>query len=335
MSTQRSFQENVAPGVHVTFEAERLLYQVKSAAHEKLVIENAQFGRMMMIDGTVHLSSADAFIYHEMMCHVPLLAHGQVERVLIVGGGSGGLAAEVLKHRGIRRLVQVESDPQLVRLAGAYFGGMNAAVFGDTRFRLHNDDGAGFVATTDERFDLILVDSADSGGVSPPLLTEAFYRNARGCLKPGGLLVARLGAPFLQALAFPIAMKRLATVFPKVSCYLVPVPSFFGGPLALGWASNVLSSESPEFDVLTERYMAARIDTRYYTPEVHRAAFALPRYLKNAVVAATRPHEEGPRAVSRSTHRRKSTTSLEVPEQLTSRSAHGAGGGHVAKSANG
>lgn len=335
MKAEGLFKQMVAPGVHVTFEAERLLYQVKSTAHEKRIIDNAHFGRMMMIDGAVQFSSADAFIYHEMMSHVALLAHGDVERVLIVGGGDGGLAAEVLKHQIVRRLVQVESDPQVVRLAGAYFAGMNASAFSDGRFHLHIGDGAGFVATTDERFDLILVASTGSSGVSLPLFSEAFYRHARGCLKPGGLLIAHLGVPFLQALAFPAALKRLATVFPEVSCYLVPVPCLFGGPLAFGWASSALSADSAQLDVLIARYIAARLETRYYTPEVHRAAFALPRYLKDALLAATRPHEENPSGDARSARREESQFLLEVVQRPKFPSADRPGDRHVAKSTNG
>jgi hypothetical protein len=120
-----------------------------------------------------------------------------------------------------------------------------------------------------------------------------------------------------------------------VSCYLVPVPCLFGGPLAFGWASSVLSADGPKPDVLSARYTEARIETRYYTPEVHRAAFALPRYLEDAVVAATRPHEERTKGSARSARNGNSRSSLEVLDALTSRSAHGAGGGHVAKSPNG
>ena len=92
MSLPSSFDTHVAAGVRVTFDAERLLYQLRSSAHEKIVIENAQFGRMMMVDGVVQRSSADEFGYHEMLSHVPLLTHGRAERVLILGGGGGGLA---------------------------------------------------------------------------------------------------------------------------------------------------------------------------------------------------------------------------------------------------
>jgi spermidine synthase len=285
-------EQRVAPGVRVTFEADRVLERARVAGQEALVIDNAYFGRMLMIDDAVASSSADEFIYHEMLSHVPVLAHGQVESVLIVGGRDCGLAEEVLKHRGIRTLVQVDADPSIVTLARSYFAGINASVFRDDRFQLRDVDGAGFVASTDERFDLILVDSADPGGTSPSPLTEDFFRGARGCLKPGGLVVARLAIPFLQPLAFSSAMSRLSAVFPVASAYLVPVPSVLGGPVAIGWASNVLDPDQPGSDVLAARFASAGIETFYYTAEIHRASFALPRYIKHAVSAAAKYDQE-------------------------------------------
>jgi spermidine synthase len=247
---------------------------------------------MLMVDGVLRTSSADEFIYHEMMSHVPLLAHGRAERVLIVGGADFGLAEEVLKHRGVRSLVQVESDHQTLKLARSYLGGINAAVFEDGRFDLRNIDGATFLATTEERFDLILADVPEPAGTEVPLLTQDFFRSARGCLATGGLLIARLGAPFLQPLAFAAAIKRLSAVFPEVAAYLVPVPSALGGPVAIGWASNVLRPDEPARDMLADRFLDAFIVTHYYTPEVHRAAFAMPQFLKNLISVATRPNED-------------------------------------------
>jgi spermidine synthase len=291
MIDSRTFEQRVAPGVRVGYEAERVLHQVKSSAHEKLVMANAHFGRMMMIDGVVQLSAADEFIDREMMSHVPMLAHGAVERVLIVGGGDCGLAEEVLKHSGVRTLVQIEIDPQVVKLSQTYFSHINRPVFRDPRFVLRIGDGAEFVAATDERFDLILVDAADPEGGGLPLFTEAFYRNARGCLAPGGVLIAKIGVPFLQPLHFVSCLTRLSRLFPHVAPYLVPVPHVFGGPVAFAWASSVSSPNGPGLQVLRERYEAAAIDTRYYTPEIHEAAFVLPRFIRTAVDRAIRPDD--------------------------------------------
>jgi spermidine synthase len=286
------FRQQIAPGVHVTYEADRIVDRVRNGAGESLVIDNAHFGRLLMVDGALRSSSADEFIHHEMMSHLPLLAHGRAERVLIVGGADFGLAEEVLKHRGVRKLVQVEADHLTSKLARTYLAGINAPVFEDDRFELRTVDGPEFLATRQEHFDVILVDMPEPVGMRGSALTQQFFRDARGCLTSGGLLITRLGAPFLQPLAFSVAMKRLAAAFPVISAYLVPVPSRVGGPVAMGWASNVLRPDAPALEVLAERFAEAYIGTHYYTPEVHRASFAIPQYLKNAISAATRPDEE-------------------------------------------
>jgi spermidine synthase len=212
--------------------------------------------------------------------------------VLIVGGADFGLAEEVLKHRGVRRLVQVDSDQQTQKLARSHFDGVNGPVFEDLRFELIAIAEAQFLTTTDERFDVILVDIPDPIGMEISPLTREFFRAARGCLTPGGLMVSRLVVPFLHPLAFSMAIKRLSAVFPHVTAYLVPMPSSLGGPVAIGWASNVLRPDEPPPEVLASRFAGAFIGTHYYTPEMHRAAFALPQYLRNTITAATRPDEE-------------------------------------------
>ncbi|MEP7245663.1 MAG: polyamine aminopropyltransferase [Gammaproteobacteria bacterium] len=288
--TERAWvTENVAPGVRVEYEANRVLYHARSAKHEKLLIDNAQFGRLLMLDGTVRATSADEFILHEMMSHVPLLAHGKARQVLIVGGGDCGLADEVLKHPGVVRLTQIETDPQVVKLARSYLRSVNASPFTDPRFSLHIGDGAAFVTSTEDRFDVILVPASDLGPQSLPLFTESFYRDARGCLNAGGVLVAQIGVPFLQPLEFCANMKRLGTVFPEVGCFLVPVPSYFGGPLAFGWGSGALKPEAVSVQELGERRAGLILPTRYYTPDVHKAAFALPHYLVEALDVALAP----------------------------------------------
>jgi spermidine synthase len=287
-----AFQQQVAPGVRVTYEADRIVDRARHDGRETLLIDNEYFGRLMFVDGALRSSSADEFIYHEMMSHVPILGHGKVERVLIVGGADFGLAEEVLKHRGVRRLVQVDSDRQTQNLARSHFAGVNGPVFEDGRFELIAIAEAQFLTTTDERFDVILADIPDPLGMEISPLTQEFFRAARSCLTPGGLLVSRLVVPFLHPLVFSVAIKRLSAVFPYVTAYLVPVPSSLGGPVAIGWASNVLRPDEPAPEVLASRYTNAFIGTYYYTPEVHRAAFALPQYLRDSVTAATRPDEE-------------------------------------------
>jgi len=242
----------------------------------------SSFDQRVAPGGLVRSNSADRFSYHEMMSHVPLFAHGRVERVLVLGGGSGGLARQVFKHRSVRTLVQVQVDFPMQERAGSHVDG---------RFARRAGNPADFVASTGDDFDLILADSTDPGDTEASLLTEIFFRNARGCLRPGGVLIAPFGVPCLQPHTFAAAMKSLSTVFLLASPYLVPVPCVAGGPVAIGWGSNVLAPESSGIDVIAARHADARIETRYYTPEIHRASFALPQYIKDVVSAATRPDE--------------------------------------------
>jgi spermidine synthase len=219
------------------------------------------------------MHSRNDFIRDEMMSHVPMLAHGRVERVLILGGAGRGLAARVLEHRGVQSVVAVQP------------GSHDAVASGDGRLRHEAAHGTAYLATAKERFDLIIMDST-------AWFTEEMFRDARGCLRAGGVVIAKLGAPFLQPRAFSADMRNLSTVFSRVAAYLVPVPGTFGGPVAVGWGSSVLDPDAVGEDVLAARFADARIDTRYYTPEVHRAAFALPRFVDQLVAAATCPRAE-------------------------------------------
>ncbi len=272
------FIEELAPGVRVGFEAARILSRQRSAHQELALIDNEQFGRVLMLDGATQLTTADEFIYHEMLAHVPLLAHGRARDVLIIGGGDCGLAEEVLKHPGVRSVTQVEIDASVVEFARRHLSQINRGVFADSRFRLLIGDGSAFVGTTAERFDVVLVDSTDPEGAASVLFTHGFYDAVRGCLQPGGVMVVQAGVPFLQPVEFASTMRNLARAFALAHCYLITVPSYVGGHMALGWASDHLAADV-SLALLSQRQAAARIGARYYTPEVHRAAFALPPYI--------------------------------------------------------
>lgn len=289
MSAPEWYSETITPGVRVSFEAGRVVHRERTPWQDLVLIENRPFGRVLLLDGATQVASADEFAYHEMMCHVPLLAHGHVRRVLIIGGGDCGLAEEVLRHRTVGQVTQVEIDAAVVRVARQHLGSVNSAVFDDERLKIVIDDGAKWLAARQEQYDLILVDSTDPVGAGAVLFTEAFYRDARACLAPGGVLVCQLGVPFLQRDTFVSAVHNLALTFPVLSCYLVAVPSYFGGHLAIGWASDGLKPDDASLELLTVRASAARLQTRYYTPEVHLASLALPRYIGEAFEEGSKP----------------------------------------------
>ncbi|MCL4144200.1 UNVERIFIED_CONTAM: hypothetical protein GTU68_039063 [Idotea baltica] len=158
--------------------------------HQRLrVFENAKFGRVLTLDGVVQTTTADEFIYHEMLAHVPILAHGAAKRVLIVGGGDGGMAREVLRHTSVDHVTMVEIDAGVVDFSKEYLPSLSNGAFDDPRLELVIADGAAFVSETDQRFDVMIVDSTDPIGPGEVLFTDTFYGRAKGLLNRNGVLV--------------------------------------------------------------------------------------------------------------------------------------------------
>ncbi len=248
--------------------------------HQRLrVFENPTFGRVLTLDDVIQTTEGDEFIYHEMMSHVPILAHGAATEVLVIGGGDGGMAREVLRHRTVERVTMVEIDAEVVAFARKYLPRLSRGAFDDPRLDLVIADGARFVAGTERRFDVIIVDSTDPIGPGEALFTARFYADARRCLKEGGILVTQNGVPFLQGEELTRTMRAFKRLFTDWSCYLATIPTYAGGPMAFGWGTDGVARSVP-LDVLRARFAASGIETRYYTPEVHKAAFALPAYVR-------------------------------------------------------
>lgn len=257
----------------------RVLYDNETDHQRLRVLENPTFGRVLTLDGVVQTTEADNFIYHEMLSHVPILAHGAARRVLIVGGGDGGMAREVLKHRSVEHVTMVEIDAGVVEFSRTYLPMLSQGAFDDPRLDLVIADGADFMRTTDGGFDVIIIDSTDPVGPGEVLFTDHFYGHAQRALAPGGILVTQNGVPFMQGAELTNTMRAFKALFSDWTCYLATIPTYAGGPMALGWGTNG-DARSVDLPTLEARYKAAGIETDYYTPAVHLGAFALPGYVQ-------------------------------------------------------
>ncbi len=267
-------------GLRMTFAAARVRHERRSAHQHLVLFDSPHLGRVLMLDGATQLAGRDEFIYHEMMSHVPILAHGRVRDVLIVGGGDCGIAEEVLKHKAVERLTLVEIDAAVVALAKRHFPELAAPVLADKRFELVIADGSEYVRTTVRRFDVAIVDSTDPQGPGAALFGPAFYAALKRCLRPGGVLVTQSGVPFLQPDELAGSLGHLRRLFTDASCFVAAVPTYVGGHLAMGWASDNERLRRASVRTIAARYRrAGRFATGYWTPEVHVAAFALPRYI--------------------------------------------------------
>ena len=274
-------------GFRMTFRVDKVLYEMQTEHQHLVLFEQPFFGKMLMLDGATQISKRDEFIYQEMMSHVPLFAHGSAKDVLIVGGGDCGIAEEVLKHKTVRSLTQVEIDPKVVEFAREHFPEFAGPVFADKRFESVIDDGARYVAKTDRRFDVIIVDSTDPIGPGKILFGEKFYKGCKRCIKTGGILVTQNGVPFFQKNELAVTLTRFRRLFADATCYVAAIPVYVGGHMALGFASDNKTLRRHPAKTIAQRYRkAGGFKTKYWTPEVHVAAFAQPRFIADLVAKA-------------------------------------------------
>jgi len=273
------FTETLHPWLAQRLRIDRVLYRDKTEHQDLIIFENERFGRVLTLDGVVQTTEGDEFVYHEMMAHVPIVAHGAARRVLIIGGGDGGMAREVLKHRAVEQVTMVEIDRGVVDMSVEHLPSLSAGAFDDPRLNLVITDGAKYVAETADRFDVVIVDSTDPIGPGEVLFTAEFYADCKRCLTEGGIVVTQNGVPSLQGSEVTNSWNRLGKSFRDVWFYVAAVPTYQGGFMTLGWASDDPAKRRHDVATVEARWAPLGIETRYYTPAIHQACFALPKFV--------------------------------------------------------
>lgn len=291
-NNERWVEETFHPNWRVRLKADKVLHEVKTEHQDLVIFENATWGTVLMLDGVCQLTTSDEFVYHEMMAHVPLMALKRPERVLVVGGGDGGVLREVLKHPSVEKATLCEIDRSVIDLSLAHFPQIAAGAFDDSRADVVIADGLKYVAGSKERFDAIIIDSSEPIGPSAVLHTPQFFADCKKALKEGGILVTQNGLPFLFPEHLGATTKAFAQLFAHVAPYLCTQPCYFGGPFALNWASDDGDHLDISAKKLGKRAEKRGIKTRYWTPGVHRGAFALPAYAQSVVEAAIAAKDE-------------------------------------------
>ena len=291
---ERWVEETFHPHWRVRLKADKVLHEVKTEHQHLVIFENETWGRVLMLDGVCQLTTSDEFVYHEMMAHVPLMALNKPNRVLVVGGGDGGVLREVLKHPSIEKATLCEIDKSVVDLSLEHYPEIAGGALDDPRTDLVIADGLKYVAETREKFDAIIVDSSEPIGPSAVLHTPEFFADCKRALKEGGILVTQNGLPFLFPDHLAGTTRAFGDLFSQVAPYMCTQPCYFGGPFALNWASDDAGLQDISAKKLGRRQEKRGIATRYWTPAVHRAAFALPAYVQKVVDAALAPEPKKP-----------------------------------------
>ncbi len=243
------------------------------------VFRNEGQGLVLTLDDVVQTTEADEFIYHEMLVHPAMNARGGARRVLIVGGGDGGCAREVLRHP-VEEVVMVEIDGEVVALAREHLPALSAGAFEDPRLELVIGDGAAYVGDGGVPFDLIIVDSTDPIGPGAILFEAPFQDACRRRLTANGIVVTQNGVPFLQREEFDHTRRIREALFRHSGFFFASVPTYFGGDMAFGWGSDDLDMANGDGAAIGRAHETSGLATRYYNPEIHLAAFACPSYLR-------------------------------------------------------
>ena len=282
MPTDSWINETLYPDWGQRFLVTRELARVKSDFQDIAIFESTSHGRVMVLDGVIQITEADEFVYQEMLTHVPLLAHGAAENVLIIGAGDGGVLRRVLQHDTVKRAVMVEIDGEVIRLAKEFLPRIAGNAWIDKRADVIVGDGIDYVKRApDASFDAIIVDSTDPIGVGEVLFTDAFYHNCARILTSRGVIVNQCGVPFMQADELRETSTRRRKFFPHVTAYVAAVPTYVGGLMTLGWAAKDASLAATSTETVRSRADRAGIlgTTQYWTPDIHTGAFNLPPYI--------------------------------------------------------
>ncbi len=251
----------------------RVLLHKKTKYQELHVVEAGPLGRVLLLDGVIQLTTWDEAAYHEMMAHVPLLSHPDPKRVLIIGGGDGGTLREVLKHPGVEQCDLCEIDGEVIQAAKEFMPKV-ASAFDHPKAQVKVSDGLTFVKEAQTTYDVILVDSSDPEGPALGLFGPEFYSDVYKALKPGGMVVSQSESCNFYGPMLKDMFRFMRELFPLTLFYLVMVPTYIGG--SIGFAMNSLGPDpmiGPHPD-----HLAKLGELKYYTPALHRAAFALPAH---------------------------------------------------------
>ena len=256
------------------------LHAEQSAFQSIEIYDTTDWGKLMVIDGCTMVSTRDNFLYHEMMSHPALFTHARAKRVVIIGGGDCGTLREVLKHEEVEHAVQVEIDERVTRLAEKYFPELCESN-NDPRAELLFIDGIKYMAEHEpESLDLIIVDSTDPVGPAEGLFGADFYATCYKALRPSGILVQQSESPLvhLDLIKTMRTAMRVAD-FNAVKTLTFPQPLY-----PTGWWSCTMARKGADLSGFRERGASTKqFDTRYYNVDMHKAALALPEFMREAL----------------------------------------------------
>lgn len=255
---------------------EKVLFSGKSEFQSVDVVETKGHGKALLNDGLFMVTEKDEFVYHDMIAHVPLFTHPNPKNVLVIGGGDGGTAREVLRHASVEKCTMVEIDEMVVNACKEHIP-QTSCVFSNPKLDLIITDGIKFVKDTDQKFDVILVDSTDPIGPAQPLFNEEFYQDLYNCLTDDGIIVSQGESPFYEVPMQKTLMGIINKIFPISMIYNFSNLTYPGGLWSFTFASK---KPHPLKDLDEKRVEQSGLEFEYYNSQIHKGAFAIPTFMR-------------------------------------------------------
>lgn len=268
------YTEKQTENFGITMKINKTLHTEQTDFQYLEMAETAEWGNMLFLDGMVMTSEKDEFVYHEMVAHVPLFTHPNPENVLVVGGGDGGVIREILKHPSVKKATLVDIDGKVIEYSKKFLPSI-ASGLDDARVEVIVGDGFMHIAESDNEYDVIMVDSTEPVGPAVNLFSKGFYAGISKALKEDGIFVAQSDNPWFKGDLIKQVQSDVREIFPITKLYLANIPTYPSGL----WAFTIGSKKYDPLAVPAERFHG--IDTKYYTKELHTAAFALPKFVKD------------------------------------------------------
>ena len=260
----------------LTIKIDKMVESVQSEFQRIDVVESRDFGKLLVLYGSLMVCDNDNNSYNEMISHIPLFSHPNPEEVLIIGGGDCGALTEVLKHPEVKQCTMCEIDNMVVETAKKHFPYLTKGL-DDSRSNLLFEDGKKFIENSDKKYDVIMLDLSDPIGPAADLFQKEFHQKVFDTLKDDGIMVAQTESPFYNKSTVTSMYKNLVDIFPICKMYTCFMPIYPSSYWSFGFCSK---KYDPIKDFQAEKYSKLTLNTKYYNNDIHKGAFALPQFVK-------------------------------------------------------
>ncbi len=269
-------ERGIVPGLGLSVQVSKVLHEEQTDFQHLAIVDTPLFGRMLWLDNIIMTNIKDEFVYHEMISHVALNTHPNPKKVLVIGGGDGGVIREIIKHPSVEKAVLVEIDRRVVETSKQYLPEI-ACGLDDPKVEVLYEDGIKYVENHKNEFDIIITDSTDPIGPAVGLFEGSFYKSCYDALKEDGIFVAQTESPFYDEELIPRVQKDIRSLYPITKLYLAFIPTYPGGCWSFSMGSKKYDPETVDLS------QKPTYTTRYYNHGVHKAAFMLPNFVRDLI----------------------------------------------------